>query len=168
MDRLIQHRADKDEYFKQSHDSPIPHEDRHGFEALNYYEPNPDLIFRLDVKEADGGELTIETSDGQQRIYRRAATVDFETGGRQHTLALYDTGHPGYFVPFRDATSGEDTYGAGRYLDIEPNEDGSVTIDFNYAYNPLCVYDDAFSCPLPPGENWLQVSIEAGEKSYPH
>ncbi|MDH3426693.1 MAG: DUF1684 domain-containing protein [Acidimicrobiia bacterium] len=168
MDALAQHRADKDDYFKQSHDSPIPHEDRHDFSGLNYYDADPDLVLDLVVKESDGAELTIDTTDEQQRVYRRAATVEFEAGGQQNSLALYDTGHAGYFVPFRDETSGKDTYGAGRYLDVEPNDDGTVTIDFNYAYNPLCVYNDAYSCPLPPAENWLQIPIEAGEKSYSH
>ena len=168
MESLAQHRAGKDDYFKQSHHSPIPHEDRHGFDGLSYYEPNADLVFTLETIEADGAELTIETSDGQQRVYRRAATVEFEAGGQQNSLALYDTGDPGYFVAFKDGTSGKETYGAGRYLDIEPNEDGTVTLDFNYAYNPSCVYDEAYSCPLPPLENWLQVPIEAGEKSYSH
>ena len=168
MEALAQHRADKDDYFTQSHDSPIPHEERHSFAGLSYYQPNSDLALTLQVKESDGAELTIETSDGQQRVYRRAATVEFEAGGKQNSLALYDTGHAGYFVPFRDATSGKATYGAGRYLEVEPNEDGTVTIDFNYAYNPLCVYNAAYSCPLPPVENWLQIPIEAGEKDYLH
>ena len=78
-------------------------------------------------------------------------------------LVLYTTGHDGYFLPFRDSTSGKTTYGAGRYIDLEPNPDGSVTIDFNMAYNPYCAYNDSYSCPLPPVENWLQIPIEAGE-----
>jgi uncharacterized protein (DUF1684 family) len=81
-------------------------------------------------------------------------------------LTLYSTGHPGYFIPFRDQTSGDTTYGAGRYLDVEPNGDGTVTVDFNYAYNPSCVYSDGYSCPLPPIENWLKVPIEAGEMMF--
>jgi uncharacterized protein (DUF1684 family) len=92
--------------------------------------------------------------------------VSFEVRGEAVSLALYDSGHPGYFLPFRDATSGKASYGAGRYLDIEPNSDGTVTIDFNLAYNPFCAYNDAYSCPLPPTENWLQVPIEAGEKDF--
>lgn len=81
-------------------------------------------------------------------------------------LTLYSTGHSGYFVPFRDKTSGRETYGAGRYLDIETSQNGAVTIDFNQAYNPYCAYNDAYSCPLPPVENWLSVPIEAGELDY--
>jgi uncharacterized protein (DUF1684 family) len=81
-------------------------------------------------------------------------------------LQLYDTGHPGLFLPFRDATSGRETYGGGRYLDIQPNDDGTVTLDFNLAYSPFCAYSDGYSCALPPTENWMSVRIEAGEKTW--
>ena len=68
------------------------------------------------------------------------------------------------FVPFLDATTGTETYGAGRYLDLEPQDDGTWTLDFNLAYHPSCVYDARFSCPLTPHENRLGVRVEAGER----
>lgn len=166
MSDLTEFRKHKDEFFRDSHHSPLPHELRHGFEGLNYFDPNPDLVYTLPIQEADGAELNVGTTDGAIRVYHRAAKVSFEVNGEEATLSLFDTGHPGWFLPFRDSTSGKQTYGAGRYLDLEPNEDGTVTIDFNYAYNPSCVYDEAYSCPLPPPENWLQVSIEAGEQNF--
>jgi uncharacterized protein (DUF1684 family) len=159
-------RSRKDEFFKYSHRSPLPQELQHDFAGLDYFDPAEDLVFTVTPQPGDGAELTIDTSDGQQRVYRRAAVASFEVMGEPVSLALYDSGHPGYFLPFRDATSGKGTYGAGRYLDIEPNSDGTVTIDFNLAYNPFCAYNDAYSCPLPPVENWLQVPIEAGEKDF--
>ncbi len=165
-DLLLEHRKAKDELFRTDHHSPIPHEQRHDFEGLSYFDPRPDLVFRLPVEPADGSEITVETSDGRERTHHRAGKVRFEVDGEPVELTLYDTGHPGYFVPFRDKTSGDSTYGAGRYLDLDANDDGTVTLDFNLAYNPSCVYDDAYSCPLPPIENWLQVPIEAGEKMY--
>lgn len=166
--RLLEHRRAKDDFFRTSHHSPIPHDDRHDFEGLNYFDPNPDLLFTLPVEPGDGSEVTVETSDNQQRVYRRVGKVGFEVDREPVQLTLYSTGHEGYFVPFRDKTSGNATYGAGRYLDIDANDDGTVTLDFNLAYNPSCVYDEAYSCPLPPVENWLQVPIEAGEKIYEH
>ena len=70
------------------------------------------------------------------------------------------------FLPFRDATSERETYGAGRYLDVEPPAgDGLVLVDLNYAYNPNCAYNPDWSCPIPPGENWLGVPIRAGERA---
>ena len=164
---LLTYRKEKDEFFRTSHHSPLGHGDRSGFKGLDYFEPNPDLIFTVPVAAGDGSEVRVQTSDRQEKVYRTAGKVQFEVGGKPVELTLYDTGHPGYFLPFRDSTSGKSTYGAGRYLDIEPNDDGTVTVDFNLAYNPSCVYDDGYSCPLPPVGNWLQVPIEAGEKDYP-
>lgn len=166
--QLLEQRRAKDEFFRTSHHSPIPHDQRHDFEGLNHFDPNPELVFTLPVEPGDGTEITIQTTDNQQRTYRRAGKVGFEIGGESAQLTLYTTGHEGFFIPFRDKTSGGATYGAGRYLDVDANEDGTVTIDFNLAYNPSCVYDEAYSCPLPPVENWLQVPIEAGEKNYHH
>ena len=164
---LLEFREGKDEFFRTSHHSPLGHGDRSGFYGLNYYEPNPALVFTVPIESGDRSEVRFPTTDDAEKVYTNAGTVSFEVHGQEVELTLYETGHPGFFLPFRDATSGKTTYGAGRYLDLEPNDDGTVTIDFNYAYNPSCVFGDGFSCPLPPVNNWLQVPIEAGEKNYP-
>lgn len=166
MDELTRFRHLKDEFLAHSDDSPLSPELRNEFQGLSYYPPNPNLALALPLEEADGSVITIQTTDGQTRTYRRAAKVRFTVDGQEAELTLFDTGQPGYFLPFRDATSGSETYAAGRYLDLEPDEDGVVTIDFNYAYNPFCAYDDAYSCPIPPPENWLKVPIEAGELDF--
>ncbi len=163
---LLEFRREKDQFFASGHQSPLDHADQRNFGGLGYFDPNPDLVFSLAMEPADGSEIHVQTSDGQERVYRRSGEVKFEVGEEAVTLTLYSTDQPGYFVPFRDSTSGKETYGAGRYLDIDPTDDGKVTIDFNLAYNPYCVYNDAYSCPLPPAENWLQVPIEAGELDY--
>lgn len=160
-------RQAKDRFFAKDHRSPLPHDARHSFEGLDYYEPDPAYAFRLTPETEDGAQIEIGTSDGQIRTYRRAARVTFSVGSEERSLILLGMdGRPGYFLPFRDATSGGDTYGAGRYLDLEENEDGTVDVDFNLAYNPYCAYDDAYSCPLPPHANWLDVEIRAGERSF--
>jgi uncharacterized protein (DUF1684 family) len=168
MDDLLEFRRDKDRFFKERRESPIP--DRPHFEGLRYFPPNPDLVFTVTPEPADNTRIVVGTSDGDIRLYRRELLAHMTIEGRPVTLTLYTTpghGH-GYFLPFRDATSGRESYGAGRYLDLEANDDGTVTIDFNYAYNPSCAYDDAYSCPLPPQENWLDVPVRAGEQAYPH
>lgn len=162
---LLEFRRRKDEFFA-GYESPLTPGDRRRFDGLSYYPANPDLVFTVVMEPGDGAEIEIDTSDGQERRYRRAGHVTVEVAGEEVRLVVFDTGHPGYFIPFRDATSGEDTYGGGRYLDIEPNPDGMLTVDFNRAYNPYCVYNDGYSCPLPPPENWLTVPIEAGERSF--
>ncbi len=164
---LLSFRQQKDEFFGTSQQSPIPPRDRKEWHGLNYFEPNEDLAFTLPVEPADGGELRVQTSDGRVRSYRRVGTVTFDVDGETVKLTLLGgDGSDSLFVPFRDATSGKETYGAGRYLDVHRNPDGTVTVDFNYAYNPYCAYDDAYSCPLPPPENWLPVPIRAGERGY--
>ena len=107
----------------------------------------------------------IQTTTGDARTYYRIATATLDIDETAVVLALYSTGHDTLFLPFRDATSGRQSYGAGRYLDIEPNEDGSITIDFNLAYAPFCAYSEQYSCALPPQENWMSASIEAGERT---
>jgi hypothetical protein len=163
---LLEFRREKDQFFASSHQSPLDHGDQRNFAGLGYFDPNSDLVFSLAMEPGDASEILVQTSDGQERVYRRSGKVNFEVEGEAVTLTLYSTEHPGFFIPFRDSTSGKDTYGAGRYLDIDPTDDGMVTIDFNLAYNPYCVYNDGYSCPLPPVENWLQVPIEAGELDY--
>jgi len=159
-------RKEKDNFFAGGH-SPLPEDVRLAFDGLNYFEPDEALELNLTIEPDDGGTVEVPTSDGATRHYARAGVVSFEVNGTQTQLTLFTTGgSPGYFLPFRDATSGKESYGAGRYLDLEDAIDGKVEIDFNMAYNPYCAYSDTYSCPLPPGENWLTVPIKAGEKTY--
>lgn len=164
-------RLEKDAFFRSSHSSPIPHERRHGFAGLPYFPVDPAFRFEgLRLEPYTGDEPTtfqIPTSDGQLRPARRAGTFTFESGGAARQLAAYvfETGHShSLFVPFLDETSGHETYGAGRYLDLEPEADETYVIDFNLAYHPSCVYDIRFSCPLTPAENRLALRVEAGER----
>jgi len=111
--------------------------------------------------------FAIPTSDGQLRPAHRAGTFSFTAGEMPRLLTAYvlDAGNPeSLFVPFLDETSGTDTYGAGRYLDLEPEPDGTFVLDFNLAYHPYCVYSPDFSCPLTPAENRLSMRINAGER----
>jgi uncharacterized protein (DUF1684 family) len=82
-------------------------------------------------------------------------------------LTVYrSSGGDDYFLPFMDATTGDDSYADGRYLDLPATGDGRLVVDFNYAYNPYCAYNPNWSCPIPPSENRLRVSINAGEKNF--
>jgi len=161
---LLAFRTSKDAFFATDDHSPIPASDRDAFEGLSYFAPDPDLAFSVMPLSVPPEPVTIATTTGDERTYQRVATIDIVVADRPVTLSLYDSGHPGWFLPFRDTTSGHETYGAGRYLDLQPNDDGSVTIDFNYAYQPFCAYNDRYSCALPPIENWLDVPIRAGER----
>ncbi len=173
-DAIADFRQDKDEYFRTSKGSPIPEAEREAFEGLPYYPVDADLRFDdLTLEPYAGSEpvsFEIPTSDGRLRPSQRAGVFHFPFAGEVRTLTAYTFAggsSESLFVPFLDATSGKDTYGAGRYMDLEAEEDGTYSIDFNLAYHPSCVYDVKFSCPLTPAENRLPVRIEAGERLSP-
>ena len=110
----------------------------------------------------------MQTTTGGEQSYRRAGVLRFRVEGRPAQVTLFESPdmHE-LFLPFRDATCGTESYGAGRYLEVAPpGPDGRVVVDFNYAYNPYCAYNPSWSCPIPPGENWLAVPIRAGEKAF--
>lgn len=166
-----QFRADKDGFFRSSDASPIPAAERADFTALPYFPVDPALRFEgLTLEPYTGDQpakFAMLTSDGQLRPAERAGVFRFPLDGADRTLTAYtfEGGEIGdLFVPFADATSGTETYGAGRYLDLEPDEDATYALDFNLAYHPSCVYDPRYSCPLPPAENRLPVRVEAGER----
>jgi uncharacterized protein (DUF1684 family) len=170
-DAVGQFRADKDEFFRTAPNSPIPEADRQGFDGLPYYPVDESLLFddlRLEPYEGDEPvRFEIPTSDGKMRPAERAGVFRLQLGGAERSLTAYifeGGSADNVFVPFLDGTSGEETYGAGRYLDIEREEDGTYSVDFNLAYHPSCVYDLRFSCPLTPAENRLPIPIRAGER----
>ncbi len=165
------YRADKDDYFRRGRQSPIPPNQRDGFTGLPYFDVDEDLVFEdLRLEPYHGTEparFQIPTSDGQLRPAQRAGVLRFEIDGIACSLTGYTLAggsDDSLFVPFMDGTTGVETYAAGRYLDLLPEDDGSYALDFNLAYHPSCVYDSRFSCPLTPAENRLPVRIEAGER----
>ena len=164
-------RADKDEFFRTSPNSPLPAEQREGFTGLPYYPIDQSLVFDDLLLEPYTGDepvrFEIPTSDGRTRPAERAGVFRFPVEGNEQTLTAYTFeggSKESVFVPFVDATSVKETYGAGRYLDVERDEDGTYSLDFNVAYHPSCVYDEKYSCPLTPAENRLSVPIRAGER----
>lgn len=170
---LERHRERKDQFLAEHAHSPLPPDHQERFEGLAYFEPDPDLRFELELDEHDEQEsVTVETTTEGERQYLRWGEFRFAADGTEQTLQAYraDPDEDRLWVPFRDATSGDETYGAGRYLDLEADEhrtaDGEWVLDFNLAYNPYCAYSEAYECPLIPMENWLEVPIEAGEKVY--
>lgn len=172
--RIEAQRREREEYFADYPRSPVPTERSDEFPGLAYFPVDPDYRFELDLHEHDDIEtFTVETSTGGQQRYHRWGEFRFELDGQQLTLQAYksDPEEDRLWVPFRDDTNGEETYGAGRYLDLEVDPhrtpDGRWILDFNESYNPTCAYNEAYECPLVPPENWLDVPIEAGEKDYP-
>jgi uncharacterized protein (DUF1684 family) len=171
-------RSARDRLFKEHPQSPIPPGERAAFQGLSWFPSNPDYRVPARLEAGPGDVLEIDTGgeDGVIR-YRRAGTLRFRLRDRELALTvLWIVGYAGgLFLPFRDGTSARETYGGGRYLfDTIKGTDGGcleitpgsleVTIDFNWAYHPSCVYSPAWACPLAPRENWLTLPIEAGER----
>ena len=169
-------RHEKDFFFKEEHESPIPHGLRDKFSGLAYFSADPKYRVRAPlVRDPNPQRVVLATSKGIPRDMIRIGAFEFEIDGTKQRLAAFKAvPAPGHrhedrslFVPFRDATSGKETYGAARYLDIEEQPTDEYILDFNVAYNPYCAYGDDYVCPFPPRENWLAVPIRAGEKSFP-
>lgn len=166
-------RESKREYFRESPHSPLPTEMQgESFPGLEYFEVDPDYRYVLALAEHDEKEpVTVETTAEGEQTYLRWGEFRFERDGVR-VLQAYrpDRTADRLWVPFRDETNGAETYGAGRYIDLEDDEhlttEGWV-LDFNRAYNPTCAYNSAYECPLIPRGNWLDVRIEAGEKDFP-
>lgn len=171
---LSNFREQIDDFMQFHPQSPLDDDQRDGFIGLDYYDENPALAFIVAVDRLPDDEplIEMETSTGDSRQFRRWGMIAFDVDGEPARLTLYsDAADEELFLPFRDATSGNETYGAGRYLDnhrpgLRRVGENEVEVDFNYAYNPYCAYSPYFSCPLPPRENWLNVPIRAGEKDF--
>ena len=168
---IAENRREKDEFFEDHPQSPIPPESRESFDGLDYFEP--DIGYRVEATvtvHEDPDPVEMETTASNPVRYLRVVTFRFEIDGEEHTLAGYrqDEEEEVIFVPFRDKTTGQQTYYQGRYMELEPEgtlQDGDVVdLDFNLAYNPFCAYSETFACPLPPEENWLEIVVPAGER----
>ncbi|WP_136715942.1 DUF1684 domain-containing protein [Halorientalis salina] len=171
--QLRANREEKDRFFADHRQSPIPPEERDEFDGLNYFDPDPEYRVEATVTVHDDPDpVEMETSDGRTVRYLRVVTFAFELDGESRELCGYrqeNDDSKALFVPFRDKTTGPQTYKGGRYMELEPDrdlEDGDqVTVDFNLAYSPFCAFSETFSCPLPPEENWLETTVEAGERT---
>ncbi len=175
-------RAARDRLFREHPESPIPLDERAAFSGLRWFPPDPAyrVAARLDAGDAEELEIDTGGEDGVIR-YRRIGSLRFRLQGTECTLTLLAllSYAGGLFLPFRDATSGAETYGGGRYLvDTAKGTDAGcleitvgspdVVIDFNYAYHPSCHYSPRWACPLAPPENRLPVAVRAGEMAWRH
>ena len=160
---LLAWRADRDEEYRSHYASPIPED--HQFTALRYFDPDPDWVLAGSFTPAEG-RIEIGSSTGGTTGYDLAGYLDLPVDGETHRLIVLHGEEGELFIPFRDATAGDSTYGGGRYVSVTLTEPGQAIVDFNRAVNPYCAYDEEFSCPLPPSENWLPFPIPAGEMTY--
>ncbi len=165
-------RTDRDELFATQPQSPLSPEARNSFTGLPYFPYDPAWRIEATVEPLDGDNVQMDHRGEGATGVRRFGRVRFDPGGGELQLSLFwmEGYGGGVFLPFRDGTSGTDTYRGGRYLldtvkgaDLG-HEDDRMILDFNYAYHPSCVHDDRWSCPLAPPENWLTAEVRAGER----
>jgi hypothetical protein len=166
--RILEERTEKNEFLKTSDASPFKGKP---FRGLNYYEPDLQYKVMAKVEKIETkAYMNIATSDGKSERYLKFAYAVFDLKGQRLKMLILKKAGLGstsvIFTAFADDTSAEETYGGGRYLDLELKNARQIELDFNKAYNPYCEYDPKFSCPLPPMENILPIAIEAGEKNY--
>lgn len=167
-------RAERDRLFRDHPQSPI--EDRASFAGVPLFEYDPSLRFAVGLRPIEGAAFGVTVGgDGDMRLRPFAMTEGLAGLGRELTLYWIEGYGGGAFLPFTDATSGHESYGAGRYLldtikgaDLGEDERGRTVLDFNFAYNPSCSYSDRYVCPLAPQENRLSARILAGERFTNH
>ena len=171
--QLFQYETNR--YFSDASTSPLTKEDFELFKSLEFFDI--DVNYRIKAKF----ELTPEsplfemlTTTDRLPLYRKFGKAKFTINGVSFELSIYqqwssEIGYENYlFLPFNDLTNGKETYGGGRYIDLKnlhPNSD-HIIIDFNKAYNPYCAYNPKYSCPIPPDENNLNLSIPVGMKTF--
>jgi uncharacterized protein (DUF1684 family) len=168
-------RKGREQLFSEHPQSPLPRGKRSAAHLPSYFPYKPSLRVIALVEECPVEPVVLPSSSGESLSASRVGVMRFDIDGRACALMLYSlSGYAGgLFVSFRDAGSGAETYGSGRYLidtvkgaDLG-TEDERMVLDFNFAYQPSCSYDDCWSCPLPPRENWLDVAVRAGERLRP-
>lgn len=173
IERIQDEREKTERFMKGSEESPFA-PDSISFGGLQYYPVDPDYRIKARIEPIQQRKLlTLPTTTGKEEKYIRYGYAEFELHGKENRLLVlqpFESKEPQQlFVAFADETSGEETYGGGRYLDVAmPARAGQKTLelDFNLAYNPYCAYNPTYSCPLPPKENVLSIPIKAGEKTY--
>ena len=162
-------REDRDVFFRTDPESPYPDSLRKDFKGLQWYPINEAYrVIAKFEKNPNFEQVSMPRSAGAPEAYVKAGWLHFEIEGKALVLTAYNPNPKDsktLFVPFRDATSGKETYGGGRYIDTRLAED-RVELDFNRAYNPYCVFNFSYACPVPPDENRLSIAITAGEKMY--
>jgi len=168
-DQIAAWHAEKDQFMRESAQSPVPPEKRATFPPLSYFPTDPSYrVPAMLHPDNTGTPMEMLTSTGQHRQMRRVGTLVFTLHGQELSLGAFveaaETDLSRLFVPFGDLTNGVETYNGGRYLELDRTATGVYDLDFNRAFHPFCLYNPSYDCPYPPPESRLKVPIRAGEK----
>ncbi|MCH8330346.1 MAG: DUF1684 domain-containing protein [Bacteroidetes bacterium] len=170
------HRKLLNKEYRKKETSPFKNDfDRRRFRRLNYFQVDTNYRVQAIFVKTEGGKiLSFPTSAKKIKKYRDYGKLHFEIHGSKQVLHVYQSMKlmekeeykDQLFLLFTDLTNGNETYGGGRYIDMEGPLSDTTMLDFNYVYNPYCAYSDGWNCPIPPKINALNIRIEAGEKMY--
>jgi uncharacterized protein len=170
--QINKERKEKDEFMLSADDSPFENK-KNSFTGLKYFPPDTRFRIQADLRPTEKKNvITLTTNDGKSQSYLTYAYAEFDFENLHNKLLILEVLDEGpdrgkLFLAFADQTSADETYGAGRYLDVKKVPGAStITLDFNSAYNPYCAYSDTYSCPFPPSENMLKIAVKAGELTY--
>lgn len=173
--QLLEERALKNADFKTGAQSPIDDTEKADFKGLNYFKPSTAWVINARIEKYQTPDtIQMRTTTERLPLYIVYGKASFNIKGKVHELTVFRNvglmSKPGYenylFIPFTDETTGNQTYGGGRYVDAYIEDSEFLTIDFNNAYNPYCVYNKKYSCPIPPSGNHLTIKVNAGEKLF--
>lgn len=157
--------------FKDATTTPFNNSDLKKFRGLDFFQIDSNYIVKAEIMLINNAKkIKLNTSTGSKLNVIKFAELIFIINTQEYKLSAfkyvdsndYPPNH--LFVPFLDKTNGDETYGGGRYLDLFQDSTGKITIDFNNSYNPLCAYNESYSCPIVPKENFLDISVKAGVK----
>lgn len=170
-----EYQRNKNASFKDATKSPLSKADRKKFKGLSFFPFDSSYVIQAQLKKIPNSEwFQMKTTTDRSTKERVYGVLSFQLRGNPYSLHVYQGEEhlnsedlkDYLFLPFLDLTNGNESYGGGRYIDLKISESDYIIIDFNKAYNPYCVYNDKFSCPIVPRINFLNTEIRAGEMNY--
>lgn len=171
IETIIASRAEAEDYMSNDPESPFHKKGDVEFTGLKYFKVNPKYKVKASIERLASPEpLDIELTNGEIAKYFKYAIATFDLDGMPQKLQLLKPekywDEDWLFLPFYDVTSANESYGGGRFLNLEYTNQDILEIDFNLAYNPYCAYTDTYRCPIPPADNNITVEVRAGERIY--
>ena len=172
---LTPFQKEMNEFFKDASISPLKEKDLKNFKGLDFFAFDSSYVVNAAlIRTPDEKSFKMKTTTDRLPEYIKYGIVTFDLFDKSYSLNIYKNleginkeGYRDYlFLPFLDDTNGFESYGGGRYIDLDVTEEDNLVIDFNSAYNPYCVYDEKYSCPIVPRENYLPLEINAGVKAF--
>ena len=163
------------EFFKDASISPLKEKDLKNFKGLDFFAFDSSYVVNAALtRTPEEKSFKMKTTTDRLPEYIKYGIVTFDLFGKSYSLNIYRNldiinkeGYEDYlFLPFLDDTNGFESYGGGRYIDLDVTEEDNLVIDFNSAYNPYCTYNEKYSCPIVPRENYLSIKIKAGVKAF--